>query len=493
MITNINVSTNIKSDIIKRKIEPVNYSNIEITGIPIMTLDELRIESKINEHAKLKLTGLMEEGRGENTIMSTLVGMPIGISLVGISEEGIAFFQGVIMEIRFYKHEGLERFELTALSNTYSMDISKKSGSHQNITNSYSDIMSQTAERNNAMLAYGTDGRLCHSSMGEISIQYKETDWEYIRRLASHKNLGLYPNMASAIPSFVVGASGNKRGDIDAITCHYEKKVRDYEVDLANHLEDICESDYLVYDVSSYRILNIGDMVTCEGRELYIKEAVYEMQDALVVANYRLCTKYGLLQKKMYNERLQGLSVNARVVESVRDKVRLQLDMDTEENSEYEFTYSTIAASPDGSGWYCMPEKGDIVRVYFPDVDEKKCFAISSVYSHEQGADGADRMADPEVTYLRTADNKELRLTPQGITINADDGRSLISLDNEGNITISGAGSISFKANNDVNICAAHNISLFASENIKISGQSGTIEMMSDGNTRLTGEYVVEN
>lgn len=103
---------------------------------------------------------------------------------------------------------------------------------------------------------------------------------------------------------------------------------------------------------------------------------------------------------------------------------------------------------------------GGFVESLFPDDEEENCFAISSVssYTPEEG-DSADRMGDPSVRYLRTPDNKEVRLAPDGITISADDGQAVIKLDNTGNIIISGANSINMSASNDINISATRNVS----------------------------------
>ena len=141
-----------------------------------------------------------------------------------------------------------------------------------------------------------------------------------------------------------------------------------------------------------------------------------------------------------------------------------------------------------------MPKKGDLLRVYFPDDEEANCFAISSVssYTPEEG-NTTDMMSDPSVRYLRTPDNKEIKLTPDGITISADDGQALIIMDNAGNVTISGAAGINITATNDVNISASRNVSLYAADTIRLSGQAGSIEMDSSGNTRIFGQYVMEN
>lgn len=474
--------------------EPVSYANLVISNIAMASIEDFYITSKVNEHAALKFSGLLQPGMGEMTVNSTTVGSPLEVFYYSNSGKNIPFFTGVITDIRLCEKNGSEWIEVNALSNSGSMDMCKKSRTFQNINASYKEVMNTVIKENGASVDFGLEGNQFKAPLGCISVQYKETDWEYMRRLASHKYQGLYVDMTATLPSFTIGPCGKSQGDIEELMYQSEKDIRGYEVDNANYIQGVTQSDYLVYKVTTYRILQIGDKVTFQGKELYIREAEYRMKQAVVEATYCLCTEAGLKQRKCLNRNIQGLSINGTTVSVVRDKVKIQLDIDSQENAEYLFPYSTMSASPDGSGWYCMPETGDLLRVYFPDEEEQNCFAISSVssYTPEEG-NTSDRMSDPSVKYLRTADNKEVKLTPEGIIINADDGQAVIMMDNAGNITISGANSINLTASNDVTIAASRNISLYATENIKVSGQSGSIEMCQDGNTKLTGEYVVEN
>ena len=41
--------------------------------------------------------------------------------------------------------------------------------------------------------------------------------------------------------------------------------------------------------------------------------------------------------------------------------------------------HETVYSSPDGTGWYSMPEVGDTVRLYVPD-KEGRCLVTSSVH-----------------------------------------------------------------------------------------------------------------
>ena len=62
------------------------------------------------------------------------------------------------------------------------------------------------------------------------------------------------------------------------------------------------------------------------------------------------------------------------------DVVRVSLRTDARKETGKWFSFSTVYSSPDGSGWYCMPEPGDEIRLYFPTEQEKHGYVISAVH-----------------------------------------------------------------------------------------------------------------
>ena len=62
----------------------------------------------------------------------------------------------------------------------------------------------------------------------------------------------------------------------------------------------------------------------------------------------------------------------------------VQVQFDEDENKEgcgrHWFDFATVYSTPDGAGWYCMPEVGDEVRVVFPDNYEEHAYVASSVH-----------------------------------------------------------------------------------------------------------------
>ena len=479
---------------VDEKGEPVIYNNLMILNLPDIEINEFCIKSKVNEHAKLVFTAFIDD-REKEILKNVIVSTPIRVGYLSDKQKGIPFFSGVITNVKVYVEDGHQAVKVTAMSNTYSMDTYKNSASCQNTGTTYEALIKKVCNRTKASASYGIGGEAYNAALGAISVQYRETDWEYICRLASHKNQGLFVDMTKDTPVFSIGARGSERKDVTVITYEMAKDIRGFEIDHANYIENASDKDYVIYKAESYNILKIGDKISLDGKELYVREATYEMKNAIILGSYVLCPIRGLQQRKLMHTRIQGLSLNGKTTGVERDKVKVQLDIDSESNAEYLFPYSTMAASPDGSGWYCMPQEGDLVRVYFPDDNEANAFAISSVssYTPDGSSGGNDMMSDPSVVYLRSPNNMVIRLAPDGITINANDGQGVIVMDTSGNVTIAAANSLSISATNDVNIIASNNMAIYAGESLKLSGQGAAIELDSSGNTRVTGQYVLEN
>ena len=49
------------------------------------------------------------------------------------------------------------------------------------------------------------------------------------------------------------------------------------------------------------------------------------------------------------------------------------------------FPYATVYSSGDGTGWYCMPEIGDKIRLYFPTEKEQDAYVISAYHEGNGG------------------------------------------------------------------------------------------------------------
>lgn len=79
-----------------------------------------------------------------------------------------------------------------------------------------------------------------------------------------------------------------------------------------------------------------------------------------------------------------------------KDQVQVSLAYDVEGGGKRWFAYSTPYSSPDGTGWYFMPEPGEEIRLHFPTQEEDAAYVVSSTHITH------GNRSDPEVKFIRT-------------------------------------------------------------------------------------------
>lgn len=80
--------------------------------------------------------------------------------------------------------------------------------------------------------------------------------------------------------------------------------------------------DYVHYTINSRSIFFVGDEITFKNKEFYVKEYVGEYIQGEMIFTYKLCRKNSIWQNKMYNEKLNGVSLEGKVQERSKNKVR---------------------------------------------------------------------------------------------------------------------------------------------------------------------------
>ena len=170
-----------------------------------------------------------------------------------------------------------------------------------------------------------------------------------------------------------------------------------------------------------------------------------EIVNGVLQNTYVLRDEKAMKVRKYYNDKLSGASLEGKIVSAKNDVVKIALKIDAYSNTADSNTewvpYSTVFSSPDGTGWYCMPEEGDAIRLYFPDSDEKNAYAISSVNLESSNA---EKRCDPSVKSLGTKYGKEIVMSPGAI--NVISSNNSMTLTDGGGISISSDSSISMSA-----------------------------------------------
>lgn len=444
--------------------EAINYQKLRVKGYDLEYIKELKINSIVNEHAVLNFTGILKNELKDEDIYKTTENKMVEVFYDEDTKKTI--FYGVVTNVEIAVNEDVYLLKVEAKSMSYLMDIKIKSRTFQDKSMAIQNIVDYIMKDYSN---YNYEFNINDEPSGELLVQYEETDWEFIKRIASKYNAGLFSNMDKNNINFKFGLYSKEESEKCSILQNeMYKSLDEYDYMKQNFLQDANETDYLTCNIKTYDVLNIGKCINLMGQNFYIYEGEYEIVDSILVNRYKLRVENGIRQKRNYNTKIVGTSINGKIINVKNDVVQIHFDIDDKYSGKsdvYWFRFSTISASTDGSGWYYMPEVNDAVMAYFPTKDEDECFAISAVSKYKQGlGEAQDRMGDPDNKYLRTPSDKEVRLTNDGVYILCNSGQGQIEFTNDGNLNISSA--------NDINIVAEENINMNAKNDFKITAEN---------------------
>lgn len=202
----------------------------------------------------------------------------------------IPLFKGVILSIKVSAVRDIYYLEVEAASNSYQLDIKTKSRSYQHKDMTYASLfqLMSPAYPGLDIIDEATKG----GKLDKFTMQYLETDWQFLKRLASRFNTGLVPAATFDKPKFHFGVpAGSAKGKLADYHLQQEKKLADYLLYSENGNEGMEENDFLYYEVETDKVFNIGDHVSFNEQTLYVAEAITSMKNGLLKHIYSLSTK----------------------------------------------------------------------------------------------------------------------------------------------------------------------------------------------------------
>lgn len=208
---------------------------------------------------------------------------------------------------------------------------------------------------------------------------------------------------------------------------------------------------------------------------------------------YGLQSSQGLKKVASYPMHLIGVALTGKVaqVSGTKIQVMLEIDGEHEERAVYWFPFSTLSASPDGSGWYCMPEVGDDVRIYLPSKQEKEALALSAVSNYDVPTTGEeDRMADPNSRYLRTKSGQELALTPGYIRLSCGKDASSVTIKSDGKVTVQAQTMVKAEAQESITLHAEEALNVHVMEQFIAQSLNGGQIIFDSGDILFRGTQV---
>lgn len=428
-----------------------------------------RIERKFNTHARCTFTAVMTEEEAEACLLRS----SFEDSLVfrkPAKPRVESWFAGGITNVDIQMEDGIPHVQIEALSRSYAMDMEPKNRSYQNKYLTYSEAI--------AKLAADYPGGDAHNmatgkqdALGTLMVQYGETDWQFMKRLASRVGTVILPDVTLDAPRVYFGVPDLSWGE-ELKSKHYTviKDRAAYE-ELKAHAEgteadQLHEGDFVRYRVVSAQYCQVGDDVLFKNQIWVVSESVISYESGLLKYEYVLVKRQTLRRKSRRNEAIQGVSLEGRVVKRANNMVKVHLDIDAGHDAQgnWWFPYS-------GEGnniFHCLPEEGARIKVYFPSGVEKKAIAINSVRGGSEEMKSRTVFQKPTTKVFEMPGEARMQLGDDGVLFQK--GTVSLHLDG-GNITVNASEDLLLVASNRMELGSGDGKSILESIRMRATQQ----------------------
>ena len=325
------------------------------------------------EHARGNFRLLLSENE------TGINGLNAPIQLCGHGNTAGALFCGYQEKVEI-KEEGRYRIaDVQAVSGTILLDQKKCNRVFQKKAQTYMGIANTvTADtEHSACILPGSD-----MQTGGTLIQYQETDWNFLKRMASQLGLPLVPDISYYYPRFYLGLpEGEKKELGEILSCDMCFDGRYYAVSGRCTVD---RKDFICYDVVTGTRLSLGDRVTYEGRELTVSRKKTELVRGEVIFTYRLAGSSSTWVPWEDNLDYTGMSFVGAIVGTQGEQVEVAFDIDQTAagGNRYGFAPAT------GNLMYCMPQKGTKTSLYIGNGNEAQGIATGCIRTNGSTCEG---------------------------------------------------------------------------------------------------------
>ncbi len=418
-----------------------------------------RIEKTVNSHFRAEVSGYTADSVEEALRISEQK-EPF---VIYAEEEGEkrSIFRGKVRGLHIRAEGELKIVTVRAESNTCLLDGERHTRAFQDPDWTYRDIVRSIAGKEKASVIYyaGKSGRT-----GGLTVQYEESDWEFLKRLAARAGTVLTPDCTNDSICFYFGIPDQKEKAAAGPGESPEVSVIDADGPGKRILE---------FRLVSREIWELCTPVEVMGTEALVYSIQGRLEGEEMIWDYRLRRPADFEPGEAYNARITGASLFGRVTDTRREFIRLKLECGDEctPGNAVWYPFATVYTSPDGNGWYFMPEKGERARLCFPDKKEKHAYAVNSAWLE----DAPGRKNDPDVKFIRTSSGKEIRLAPDSVLLTNHKGMSVRIDDKKG---------IEIRSRENIDLNAEEGISLSSGGSLKMDSESGIV--MNQGSNSIT-------
>lgn len=410
---------------------------------PIMLecITKIRFGQKYGAHAWIEIEGILHGEEDVEKVYS--INMQDTIMLKKKDE---ILFSGVFVKTELVKRGELYQVIMTGNSKSILLDIEKRQKSYQKNT-TFKEIFEEKIGNNGVIKMQPS---LEKQEKKQLYVQYWETDWDFLKRIASQGNAQICPDINAEKNSIIVGVPKGREITDKFARYELEKSIENFLKSQADGQARI-DKEYMTLKTKSYKNYKMGDRVCFQEYHMVLAEVSMQYTDGLLEYTYTWKHEKGMKCRKKYNKKIKGASIDGKIIKVEKDRVKLHLSIDSSQSvPEAIFFPVAIGYTAEGStGLYTAMDEGERVKLYFPSANEKDAY-VRCVDKNDK--ETSQHFSNPVSKCYGTPYGSSICTTEDGVLITSRKDEIYVKMDETDGIEIHSTEDINMYSEKEIDI-----------------------------------------
>ncbi|WP_349669207.1 hypothetical protein [Lacrimispora sp.] len=273
--------------------------------------------------------------------------------------------------------------KLEAYSYTIIMDRFNRDRSFQQESNTYGGLVRSILSPYQAAYIWNCEGR--DEPVGRFLMQYQESDWEFLRRLASLYGHPIIPEVRFPGAKMFIGLpAGRKAQPLTAEQYRIKKSLEKTCRNLDNKTTGGLSEGLEIEIKDRYENYFLGDIIEFLKVHLVVTAKKSYLKGGQWVHDYSLRPSVNCKMERMDNLKLAGAAIPGRVLGTSLTSTMLALDTDIGEGTVESWHVQPVYYAGGGKGYSGQPEKGDGQYLFFPTMREEDRYILGGADAGEE-------------------------------------------------------------------------------------------------------------
>ncbi|BCJ93233.1 hypothetical protein acsn021_08020 [Anaerocolumna cellulosilytica] len=410
----------------------MKYENLQIKlPFEVLQIHSISFDAKLNKHSLCCIEALIEEDKAEEYFRQDNYGKSMKVST---PDEVI--FAGKCRKLRILYRDHSAILEVQAVSYTYELDIREHSRVFMDTGMTYKELIQSVLQPYGRAECVNTPQK--EAKLEQVIVQYKETDWEFLKRIGSHFGRVLVADSKEKAIRFYFGLP-DKNIPIESQNT-VKKSIADFYAfrnrkSLSN--EKTNQNHFLRWSVESKQYIPLGMQLIFEGKKAAVTKIHMKSKQGEVIYNYSLQIVSGIKKSYQSNSKIKGVSLEAIVKKVHKNSMQVHFCMgDAYDDKEGNAWFPYVRETGD---FYYMPASESKVHIYFPTEHEEMAYVTHCLHTADKAAPNYNRIAEPANKSLSTKEGQALLLTKDAITVSGNQENQVqLTLGKNGTVSVKG-------------------------------------------------------